>query len=99
MVSPTIMDSSGENSSELTIGLRESYNFSTEKVVVDEKALNAGSHHGSTYYEHLKFVNAIQNNSNIAEVSVRDGLMSVAIGQAAEMSIKEKRLVLLSEIL
>ena len=91
-------NSSGENSSELSIGLRGSNELSTEKVVVDEKALKAGSHHGSTYYEHLKFVNAIKN-SNVAEVSVKDGLMSVAIGQAAELSIKEKRLVLMNEIL
>ena len=89
-------NSSGENSSELTIGLRESYNFSTEKVVVDEKALNAGSHHGSTYYEHLGFINSI-NNKLPAEVSIKDGLYSVAMGQAAEISAKEGRVVEMSE--
>ena len=33
-----------------------------------------------------------------AEVSLQDGLVSVAIGEAAEKSIKEKRLVYMIEI-
>ena len=41
---------------------------------------------------------AIQNNTE-AEVSLDDGLKAVAIGQAAQLSIKEKRVVKLSELL
>ena len=70
----------------------------SETVVVDNDILNAGSHHGSTFYEHKKFIKAIQNNSE-AEVSLDDGLKAVAIGQAAELSIIEKRVILLSELL
>ena len=60
--------------------------------------MKAGSHHGSTFYEHQSFINAIQNKTE-AEVSLDDGLKAVAIGQAAEISIKEKRLVNLNELL
>ena len=91
-------DSSGKNSSELSIGLRGEDKIHSETVVVDKDILNAGSHHGSTFYEHKKFIKAIQKNSE-AEVSLDDGLKAVAIGQAAELSIIEKRVVLLSELL
>ena len=45
-----------------------------------------------------QFIKAIQNNTE-AEVTLDDGLKAVAIGQAAELSIKEKRVVKLSELL
>ena len=89
---------SGLNSSELSIGLRDTDVISKETVVVDEKILKAGHHHGSTYYEHVAFLKAI-NNKLEAEVSLDDGMKAVAIGQAAELSIKEKRVVMLSELL
>ena len=91
-------DSSGKHSSELSIGLRDSDKIITEVIEVDKEILEAGSHHGSTFYEHLGFINAIQNNA-APEVSLEDGLKAVAIGQAAEISIKENRLVNLSELL
>ena len=91
-------DASGKNSSELTIGLRGKEEIYSETVVVDEDILDAGSHHGSTFYEHKGFIKAIQNKTE-AEVTLDDGLKAVAIGQAAELSIKEKRVVKLSELL
>ena len=91
-------DSSGKNSSELSIGLRDIDHITKERVGVDEKILKAGSHHGSTYYEHLGFINAIKNKTE-AEVTLEDGMKAVAIGQAAELSIKEKRVVMISELL
>ena len=91
-------DASGKNSSELSIGLRGEDKIYSETVIVDNHILNAGSHHGSTFYEHKHFINAIQNNTP-PEVSLEDGLKAVAIGQAAELSIKEKRVVSLNELL
>ena len=44
------------------------------------------------------FINAL-NNQLEAEVTLDDGLKAVAIGQAAELSIKEKRIVMMSELL
>ena len=87
---------SGKDSSEVRIGLREDNEVTINEVKVDKEILAAGHHHGSTYFEHLAFINAIQNNTP-PEVSLRDGLMSVAIGEAAEKSIKENRVVDLKE--
>tara|TARA_A100001011_G_scaffold397603_1_gene499172 strand:- start:3056 stop:4144 length:1089 start_codon:yes stop_codon:yes gene_type:complete len=87
---------SGKNSSELRIGLRENNETLTEIVEVDEQILKVGNHHGSTYYEHISFLNSIKN-SKPAEVSLNDGLQAVAIGEAAEISIKENRIVKMNE--
>ena len=88
---------SGKMSSNLRIGMRDG-KTRLETIEVDKKILEAGHHHGSTYYEHLAFLNAIKNNSN-PEVSLNDGLIAVAVGEAAEKSIKLKRLVKLEEII
>ena len=89
-------DASGKNSSEIRIGLRDSKNAVKKLVEVDKKILAAGQHHGSTYYQHMEFIKSINNNLK-AQVSVNDGLHAVAIGQAAEKSIKENRMVKMSE--
>ena len=89
---------SGKSSSELSIGLRKSNNIQIENIEVDETILKAGHHHGSTYYEHLELQKAITENLR-SQVSLDDGLKAVAIGQAAELSIIEKRVVHMKEIL
>lgn len=66
-------------------------------VHVDAAALNAGSHHGSTFYEHQRF-NAAVRGQGAVEVTARDGLMAVAIGTAAEISAREKRVVEMAEL-
>ena len=87
---------SGIAISDVRIGLRGSNRAKKETIGVDEKILAVGHHHGSTYYEHLSFIKAIRDNS-LPEVSLNDGLMAVAIGEAAELSIKEGRVVEMSE--
>ena len=66
-------------------------------VAVDEAALKAGSHHGSTWYQHQKFIAAVRGQGAV-EVSAHDGLMAVAIGTAAEISAREKRVVTMAEL-
>lgn len=66
-------------------------------VAVDEAILKAGHHHGSTFYEHQKFYSAIADNGPV-EVTAQDGLMAVAIGAAAELSAKERRVVEMAEL-
>jgi len=88
---------SGKISSNLRIGMRDG-KTRLETIEVDKKILEAGHHHGSTYYEHLAFINAVKNKLN-PEVSLKDGLIAVAVGEAAEKSIKLKRLVKLEEII
>ncbi len=68
------------------------------KVHVDNAILDAGDHHGSTYFQHLGFRAAALEHAPVA-VSMADGLAAVAIGLAAERSIREHRAVNLAEIL
>ena len=88
---------SGKTSSYIRIGMRNKYKSTRELIKVDKKILKAGHHHGSTFYQHLAFLRAIRNNTK-ADVSVNDGMVSVAIGEAAEKSIKEKRVVKINEL-
>jgi predicted dehydrogenase len=57
----------------------------------------AGAHHGSTYYEHLEFLDAVRRGGPPA-VSAADGALAVAVGAAAEQSIRERRPVELREL-
>jgi len=66
-------------------------------VHVDATALGAGTHHGSTFYEHQRFNAAVRGQGSI-EVTASDGLMAVAIGTAAEISAREKRSVEMREL-
>lgn len=66
-------------------------------VEVDAAALSAGSHHGSTFYEHQKFNTAVRGAGPV-EVTAHDGMMAVAIGAAAEISAREHRVVEMAEL-
>lgn len=52
---------------------------------VDETILAAGDHNGSTYYQHLKFVDVVRGKAEV-EVSLNDGIWAVRMGQAAQES-------------
>ena len=72
---------------------------STSRIVgVDPTALAAGSHHGATFYQHQAFARAIRGEGPV-EVTAEDGLRAVAMGVAAETSVREKRRVEMTEIL
>jgi len=71
---------------------------SQERIVFDHGAKYLGAHYGASYIEHMKFHKAILEGSP-AEVTLADGVTSVATGLAAHKSIAEGRPVLLSEIL
>lgn len=58
-----------------------------EEYELEAELRSAGVHHGSTYFEHVAFCDAIRNGS-APEVSAWDGAVAVAIGVAAEESIK-----------
>jgi predicted dehydrogenase len=68
-----------------------------EHVAVDETALAAGTHHGSTFYQLRAFLDAVQGQGPV-QVTARDGLKAVAIGTAAEISAREKRVVEMREL-
>ncbi len=67
------------------------------RVEVDRAALDAGSHHGATFYQHRAFAAAVRGEGPV-EVTAQDGLMAVAIGVAAELSARERRVVEMSEL-
>ncbi len=67
-----------------------------QHVPVDEAALRAGTHHGSVYYQLLAFLAAVRGGAPVL-VTAEDGLRAVAIGAAAELSAREKRVVAMSE--
>lgn len=79
------------------VGFRQPKAVERTVIEVDEAALKAGSHHGSTYYEHQKF-NAALRGVGPVEVTAEDGMRAVAIGMAAEISAREKRVVEMSEL-
>ncbi|XP_002530658.2 inositol 2-dehydrogenase 2 [Ricinus communis] len=59
-----------------------------------------GLHHGSSYLEHLNFLYAIRAKGEKAPaVDLQDGLISVAIGVAAQLSIEKGRFVMISEVM
>lgn len=72
---------------------------SVETEVVDDATIaHEGLHHGSSFVEHVKFAAAIRGDQEV-EVTLDDGLWSVAVGAAAHRSIEEGRPVLLSEMM
>jgi len=78
-------------------GFRQPKAVEREHVAVDEHALNAGQHHGATYYQHQAFRAAVLGEGPVI-VNAHDGLMAVAIGAAAEISARERRVVEMSEL-
>ncbi|MFY0619559.1 Gfo/Idh/MocA family protein [Shimia sp.] len=77
-----------ERHSEIEISHRASKEVVREEVDVDEKVLQAGDHHGSTYFQHERFRNLVQSGQGTPEVSLEDGLWSVRVGEAAEESAR-----------
>eukprot|EP00301_Raphidiophrys_heterophryoidea_P021599 c5981_g1_i1.p1 GENE.c5981_g1_i1~~c5981_g1_i1.p1 ORF type:complete len:409 (-),score=119.09 c5981_g1_i1:209-1387(-) len=64
---------------------------------VDTKIREAGFHEGSVYFELQRFIKATRGEGAV-EVTVNDGTKAVLMGIAAEMSIKENRVVRMSEL-
>jgi len=66
----------------------------------DERIKYQGLHHGSSYLEHLNFLSAIRAQGAYGpSVNLSDGLLSVAIGVAGQLSIEQGRFVTMEEVL
>ncbi|CAN1748286.1 Myo-inositol 2-dehydrogenase [Linum perenne] len=66
----------------------------------DDRIIYDGLHHGSSYLEHLNFLGAIRaEGAKAPAVDLQDGLVSVAIGVAAQRSIEEGRFVTIEEVM
>ena len=82
-----------ERHSEFVLSRRDSKRECREIVDVDAAILAVGDHHGSTYFQHRKFLEMIRDGG-VPEVTLEDGLKSVRIGLAAEQSAKTGQAVL-----
>ncbi|CAI9771566.1 unnamed protein product [Fraxinus pennsylvanica] len=66
----------------------------------DDRIKYEGLHHGSSYLEHLQFLSTIRAKGTQAPaVDLHDGLVSVAIGVAAQLSIEKGRVVTIEEVM
>ncbi|XP_059641274.1 uncharacterized protein LOC132283352 [Cornus florida] len=66
----------------------------------DDRIKYNGLHHGSSYLEHLNFLSAIRAKGIEAPaVDLQDGLISVAIGVAAQLSIEKGRFITIEEVM
>lgn len=81
------------------IGKREAGRDGVVEISVSQQSdVVPGFHGGASYLEHRAMQNAIKQGLE-PDVTLEDGLLSVAVGQAAHLSIAEKRIVSIDEIL
>lgn len=90
---------------EVRTGIRGEHKCGNVRIetVDDERIKYKGHHYGSSYLEHLDVLKAIRalqvgKDAGISTSGLYQGLMSVAIGVAAHMSIEERRVVKMSEV-
>ncbi|MGI9356865.1 MAG: Gfo/Idh/MocA family protein [Rhizobiaceae bacterium] len=74
-----------ERTSHLVISDRKTKTVTCTLVEVDHTILAAGDHHGSTFFQHQRFLEMVRNGGE-PEVTLKDGLWSVIVGEAAERS-------------
>ncbi|UWQ22637.1 Gfo/Idh/MocA family protein [Jannaschia sp. W003] len=60
----------------------------TETVHTPPELLHAGDHHGSTYFQHERFLRLVRGSADAPEVGILDGFWSVLMGEAAEESAR-----------
>ncbi len=77
-----------EREAEFVMSLRALKEEVREVVHVPEHILAAGDHHGSTFFQHEKFLNLVRTGVGAPEVSLQDGYWSVLVGEAAEESAR-----------
>lgn len=68
---------------QMTYAPRSPKNPVTQDVVIDEALLRAGDHHGSTFYQHQKFLDVVKGIGTV-EVTLKDGRRAVEMGIAAQ---------------
>lgn len=75
-----------QGQSQIVISDRASQKETKQDIQIDDAILAAGDHHGSTYYQHLKFFKLVATGVGEPEVSMADALWSVRVGEAAQLS-------------
>ncbi|PRY24263.1 putative dehydrogenase [Aliiruegeria haliotis] len=85
-----------ERDAQIVISERETKRVVREKIDVPIEVLQAGDHHGSTFFQHQRFRDLILAGKGEPEVSLRDGLWSVIVGEAAEASARSGEAIAVS---
>jgi len=70
----------------------------TKTILLDEKLIEAGDHHGSTFYQHQKFPNLIRKGGK-AEVSLEDGSKAVMMGLMAQEAARTHSVIDLRQMM
>ncbi len=87
------------NESIVRIGKRkDGYGTFRDLAVSRDEGVVQGFHHGASFLEHQYMQRAIREKK-ASEVGLAEGMWSVAIGQAAQTSIAESRVVLMNEVI
>lgn len=76
-----------ERQSQIAISSRATKTERREDIHVDPAILSAGDHHGSTYFQHQKFLQLVRDGGQ-PEITIEDGTRAVEIGAAAEQSAR-----------
>lgn len=84
---------------QLVISPRSPKGPSTHDIPIDPTILEAGDHNGSTYYQHQGFLALLRGQRDTPEVGLNDGMMSVIMGMAAQLSMREHRSVCIDEFM
>lgn len=87
-----------ERQSQIVISDRASKEVVTENVEVDETILQAGDHHGSSFFQHQRFLELVKAGQGQPEVTLEDGLWSIRVGEAAELSARTGQAINLENI-
>jgi predicted dehydrogenase len=77
-----------ERPSRLVVSDRATRTERVEEIEEDPRILRAGDHHGSTFYQHRRFFEMVRAGRTDPEVTLDDGLWSVRVGEAAELSAR-----------
>ena len=77
---------------ELTVSPRFPKHPETEEIALDETLVSVGDHHGSTYFQHEKFLEMIVTEGK-PEVSLDDGIRAVQMGLSAQMAAQTRQVL------
>ena len=69
----------------IIVSPRDPVGVTEQEIPVDQEILDAGDHHGSTFYQHQAFREVVLGNGTPA-VTLTDGWSAVAMGIAAQQS-------------
>ena len=78
---------------EFVVARRDSKVEEREVVPTPPELLIAGDHHGSTFYQHERFLRLVRDGGPVPEVTLEDGYWSVLVGEAAEESARSGQAV------